>query len=97
MMIGKLIDEEYLDYVRAMPCQILLCREQRSEADHLIAVAWKQSKRNDWTALNLCTRHHGERHQIGDEKFEAKYRIDLWKEAHFILIRYFMDRRQGEY
>lgn len=96
-MIGKLIDEEYLDYVRAMPCQILLCREQRSEADHLIARGWEESKRNDWTALNLCTKHHGERHQIGDKKFQAKYGIELSREALFILIRFFMDRKQGEY
>lgn len=85
----KIIVEDYLDYVRSLPCLVPLCREGPSDPHHLKAVGWRQGKRNDYTASPLCRQHHSEVEQIGMEKFCAKYGIeDLWKDAFFILVEY---------
>lgn len=41
--------------------------------------------------------HHSESHQIGDDKFEAKFNINLWQECAYALIEFFADddRRAG--
>jgi len=35
--------------------------------------------------------HHTERHAIGSTEFEAKYKINLWKEAFKLLREYHTD------
>ena len=44
----------------------------------------------DYSCVPLCRVHHTERHAYGFKKFQEKYRINLWKEAHTILRRYFV-------
>ncbi len=71
------------------PCAV--CRkEKKIEVDHLSARGWESAKQNDLATLALCVRHHRERHQIGDQKFEAKYGINLWKEVSSLHIELLM-------
>ncbi len=87
-----MIDEEYLDFVRAKPCLVPLCRTgEKTDPDHLIARGWRDWKRNDFTAVNLCRKHHGQRHDWVMEKFEAYHRVNLWRENSFLLMEYFLD------
>lgn len=81
----KIINEEYLDYIRSKPC--LICGI-KSDPHHLIARTWRESKRNDYTAINLCRKHHSEVEQIALSKFESKYHINLWKEVALLIINY---------
>lgn len=85
----KIIDEDYLDYVRSLPCSTQLCINSKSDPHHLKAVGWREAKRNDYTVLPLCRQHHSEVEQIGMEKFCQKYQMeDLWKDALYNLAGY---------
>lgn len=61
-----------------------------TECHHLIAVGWRQAKRNDLTAVNLCRAAHSEIEQIGVEKFQEKYQLDVWRESAWLLIEWFV-------
>jgi len=86
----KVIDEDYLDYVRAQPCLVPLCREAGPiDPHHLKAVGWREAKRNDFTAIPLCRKHHSEVEQVSRESFCEKYSMeDLWMDAFFILCEW---------
>ena len=87
----KIISDEYLAFVRAKPC--LVCGKRPVDADHIIARGSYDHKRIDYYALPFCRVHHAERHAVGNEKFESRYRIELWKEIaqliveHLIMVR----------
>jgi hypothetical protein len=87
------IDENYLTYIRSLPC--VVCGSA-SECDHLRARGSRESKRDDRTCIPLCREHHAERHQGGNEKFEKKYKINLWKEAWSCVVAYFRSRNNDE-
>jgi hypothetical protein len=89
----KIIDEEYLSYIRKMPCSV--CTQSPVDPDHLIAQKWKQAFRNDYSALPLCRNHHGERGQYGDSKFQELYAINIWKEAWKNVVNYFRSKSDG--
>lgn len=83
----KIIDEAYLAYVRKLPC--LVCGYTPCDPDHLKARGWREAKRNDYSCIPLCRRHHTERGQYGDTKFCATYQIkNLWEENFYILSEY---------
>jgi len=67
------------------------------DCDHLQARGTGEGKRNDLTGIPLCREHHSERGQVGDTKFQIQYALNLWKEAAFCLIEFFIneDRRKG--
>lgn len=90
-MDSKFIDERYLKFVRRHDCIVSMCTALDRDADHLVARGWREAKRNDYTALALCRRHHSERGQIGNEKFERKYRVNLWREVALLLIEYLQE------
>lgn len=79
----KLISEGYLNYVRMQPC--LVCGHRPVDPDHLKARGLRQAKRNDLSAVPLCRKHHTERGQVGNEKFEEKYDVNLWEEAFYLI------------
>ena len=87
----KLSSKKYLDYIRNKPC--LVCGSIPCDPDHLEARGMGGANRSgykDYSCVPLCRIHHTERHQAGNEKFENKYGINLWKDAFNLLRRYFV-------
>ena len=85
----KLSSKKYLDYIRKKPC--LVCGLQPCDPDHLKARGMGNANRDghrDFSCIPLCRIHHSERHQIGNQKFENKYNINLWKDAFNLLSNY---------
>jgi len=91
----KLICKEYVDFVRKRPC--LVCGKRPVDADHLIARGRGSAKQIDFFCIPLDREHHSERHQIGDEKFQAKYRLNLWRCAAEMLCEFFLARGPTAY
>jgi hypothetical protein len=86
----KVIDEEYKSYIRNLPCAV--CMSTPTDPDHLKARGWREASRNDYTCLPLCRKHHSERGQYGDTKFQELYKINLWKEAWQCVVDYFRSK-----
>jgi hypothetical protein len=86
----KVIDEEYLAYIRQLPCAV--CLSSPCDPQHLITVKWKQASRFDYCAIPLCRRHHGEHGQYGDTKFQELYKVNVWKEAWQCVVNYFRSK-----
>ena len=63
-------NKAYLAHVRDLGC---FCFDD-ADSHHLKT---KGSGGSDLTCVPLCRRHHSEIHQIGREKFEKKYSVDL--------------------
>ena len=81
--------KDYLLYVSTHGC--LVCGQPNPDRDHLDTIGMGGNRNNDlwedFSAVPLCRGHHQERH-INMEKFEKKYRINLWRESHKILMRW---------
>jgi len=84
----KILCPAYLKLIRSKPCCV--CMVCPVDADHIQARGTGSAKRNDLTAIPLCREHHSERGQIGNNRFEAKYRINLWREVSMLLIEAMM-------
>ena len=82
--------KNYLDYIREKPC--LICGITPCDPDHLEArgMGGAKSEMKDLSCVPLCRIHHTERHQFGNQKFEDKYSINLWKDAFNLIRRYFI-------
>ena len=84
---------KYLDYIRG--CYCLICFSESPDPDHLEAIGMggnrKKPTLKHYTCIPLCRLHHTERHAIGIPRFEAKYKINVWKEA-FKLLRSYYDK-----
>lgn len=85
---AKIIAPLYLQFVKSKPCIISHECKGPIDAHHLVAQGWRQSKRNDLTAISLCRAAHSEIEQIGVEKFEHKYEVNIWREVAWLLIEY---------
>jgi len=86
----KLLSKKYLDYIRRQFC--LVCGNTPCDPDHLEARGMGGANKDgfkDYSCIPLCREHHTERHQFGNQKFEYKYNINLWKDAFNLLRRYF--------
>ena len=73
----------------------MICGKSPVDPDHLEVIGMggdrtKQSTK-DFSCIPLCRVHHSERHHIGTKAFEKKYNKDLWKEAFYLLRRYFTE------
>jgi len=81
---------KYLDYIREKPC--LICGITPCDPDHLEArgMGGANSEEKDLSCVPLCRIHHTERHQFGNQKFEDRYSINLWKENSRLVRRYFV-------
>ena len=87
----KLSSKKYLDYIRNKPC--LVCGSIPCDPDHLEARGMGGANRSgykDYSCVPLCRIHHTESHQSGNQKFENKYGINLWKDAFNLIRRYFI-------
>jgi len=85
----KIISPHYVDFIRTKTCCI--CMKGPVDCDHLQARGTGEGKRNDLTGIPLCREHHSERGQIGNTQFQAKYTTNLWREATFCLIEFFIN------
>ena len=47
--------------------------------------------KKDFSCIPLCRDHHTERGSLGNEKFQNKYRINIWKDAHQLVVSYFAE------
>ena len=81
--------QDYIKFVKSHHC--LICGNSPVDPDHLEHLGMGGSGKSfkDWSCINLCRVHHRERHDIGTNKFEEKYNINLWKEAFNLIRRYF--------
>lgn len=75
----KYTNEAHLEYVRKLSC--VVCAKTPVDPHHLQARGTGEHKRNDYFVLPLCREHHSEVEQIGVQRFEKKYAINLWKEV----------------
>jgi len=60
------------------------------DCDHLQARGTGNGKRNDLTGIPMCRGHHSERGQLGDTRFQKKWGVNLWQEAAWFLIEFFI-------
>lgn len=79
MIRKRIVDRKLLDKYHTMPC--LICGLFGSDPDH---IKTKGSGGDDVpnNIVNLCRRHHSERHAIGWSSFVIKYpkmRIELFR------------------
>lgn len=79
----KIIDEDYLDWIREQPCVV-------SGHTHVVAhhVQRKSQGRNDYLTVPLTHELHTELHKIGVETFEKKHAVDLAKAVTAKLVEY---------
>jgi len=80
---------QYLKFIRSKSCCV--CTRIPVDCDHLQARGWGSAKQNDLTGIPLCRAHHSERGQIGNQRFETKYEMNLWHEVSMCLIEFFLD------
>jgi hypothetical protein len=74
----KIVAPDYIAWVSQGGCLIGLDCWDIVDNDHLKARGTEEHKRNDYLILRFCRKHHSERGQIGDEKFQANYGINLY-------------------
>lgn len=89
---AKIISEPFKRFVKEQRC-ISWATNCAGPTDphHLVAEGWRKAKRNDLTCVPLCRGHHGEIEQIGVDKFEAKYAVNVWKENSWLQMEFFAD------
>ena len=90
----KVISEEYLDYIRAKPCTA--CGKRPVDPDHIKARGWESAKRVDVFALPMCREHHSERGQIGNQKFEVRHDLNLWRCVAELMCEFFIERGEND-
>ena len=94
---GKVVCPEYLDFIRGKSCLVSTCRRPPpSDPDHLRARGSGSAKQNDFTAIPLCRMHHAMRHQIGNEKFEERFMINLWREVFELAVDFLIQKTDAE-
>lgn len=71
-VVGRVEDEEYLDFIRSQPC--LVCLTPPCDPEHVYRQA---HGRNDYLAAPLCRKHHTERGAMGVQTWEDHYKIDI--------------------
>ena len=82
----RIENEKYLEYIRNKTC---LISGDAAEAHHLVS---RGAGGSDYTSIPFAHVFHVEIEQIGVKKFEEKYNINVWKEAHRLLERYMLQR-----
>ena len=76
---------DYIEFVKEHGCCILSCINADTDADHLKQIGMGRDRNRPeliehYSCIPLCRKHHTERHQIGNRKFEEKYDTNLWYE-----------------
>jgi len=83
----RLESEEYLDFIRTLPCVIIGCRREATP-HHLRTVGAGAS---DYEAIPICVFHHREC-QGRNRSFEETRGINLWREATWFLVRFIREK-----
>lgn len=85
----KIISETYKKFVQQQPC---ICRQNCGDvvAHHVRARGRNEGSRNDFLAVPLGVRCHHEIHKVGAEKYAATMGVDIWQEAVWLLIEFFV-------
>ena len=89
--------KDYIKYIRSNGCRV--CGQFPVDPDHLEARGMGgagkggtvTNTKKDFSCIPLCRIHNTERHQLGNEKFEKEYNINIWKDAHQLVTSYFVD------
>lgn len=87
----KSISKKYIKYIKEKPC--LACGQLPVDPHHLEAIGMGGANKDgfkDYSCVPLCRYHHSEYHSGGLHYFEAKYQVNLWKDAFNLLRRYFI-------
>ena len=82
----RIEDKKYLEYIRKRGC---LISNEKADPHHLTT---RGACGSDYTAIPLSRKYHTEIEQNGVKKFEEKYKINTWKEAHRLLERFMLQR-----
>tara|TARA_R110000824_G_scaffold13459_2_gene58600 strand:- start:3105 stop:3377 length:273 start_codon:yes stop_codon:yes gene_type:complete len=83
-----------LQYIKEQPC----CVSGTNDADahHLEAVGMGQNRKKanqkHFTSIPLSRTLHTEVHQIGLNKFQIKYNVQLWQEAYYYFAKWLLIR-----
>tara|TARA_B100001939_G_C16942197_1_gene618741 strand:- start:1588 stop:1854 length:267 start_codon:yes stop_codon:yes gene_type:complete len=86
------VKKDYIKYIKSKHC--LVCGRTPVDPDHLEHLGMGGSNKDglkDYSCVPLCRMHHRFRHDGGTEKFEKRYKINLWKEAFYLLRGYFAE------
>ena len=84
----KILSPKYLDFIRSKPCLVSHSHIGGTDAHHVIARGWRNSKQMDLSCLPLCRSAHVEIEQIGVEKFSDKYDVNIWRELFWLLVEF---------
>jgi len=96
-MNNKFIEEhslDYVDFIRGKQC----CVSGNHVADphHLHAIGMganiKKPNARHFTCIPLSRDMHTELHQIGMQRFQDKYKVDLWQEAYYFFINFLVQK-----
>ena len=84
-------NKEYIKYIKSQPCCV--CGQSPVDPDHLNhrGMGGGDTTEQDFSCVPLCRIHHTERHAKGIRAIYDTYRVDLWKDAHMYLRRYFCE------
>jgi len=85
--------KKYEKYIKTHHC--LVCGQSPVDAHHMEAVGMGGANKDgfkDYSCVPLCRYHHGEYHNHGIHYFEARYGVNLWKDAFNLIRRYFVER-----
>lgn len=81
---------KYIEFIKTKKCTA--CYTTPVDPDHLISVGMGHNRKNPmlehFTCIPLCRQCHTERHQIGNELFEKKHKVDLWRDAFNYLMEF---------
>jgi hypothetical protein len=85
---------EYLEYMKKEVCCISF--QHPCDLHHLDNIQVNRKKPNirHFTVVPLNRLLHSEFHAIGIDKFQQKYKIQLWKEAFYYFAKWVIKKRE---
>ena len=82
--------KNYIEFIKTKNCSA--CYDYPTDPDHLNTVGMgndrKKPRIEDFSCIPLCRKCHTERGQIGDEGFQEKHDINIWKDLNKYLMEY---------
>tara|TARA_Y100000593_G_scaffold58461_1_gene108620 strand:+ start:345 stop:626 length:282 start_codon:yes stop_codon:yes gene_type:complete len=83
--------KDYIKFIKSHFC--VICAKSPVDADHLEHIGMGGNRKlntlKDYSCIPLCREHHRERHDIGNYQFEHKHSVNLFKEAFYLIRKYF--------
>lgn len=84
----KIQSGAYLDYIKTKPC--VGCGKEPVDAHHVRPKGTGSGWQNDFTAAPFCRQCHTEWHSKGATYYEAKHRVNVWRECFYLLLEYWI-------